>query len=150
VEEQSSNYSRFYPGFHIYSVIWKYGTTMVTDYHNDVSRYSHSVVDEPGGFGYGDWLKRTFYPSEYDCIYFPEGYGFISDREIRFAYAYSRDAADNPCTLYTYRFDEEGNLVYILKENCGGIWGGYQTLYVVTETPETEIQAWVEAKKAER
>ena len=29
-------------------------------------------------------------------------------------------------------------------------WGGHVTHYVVTETPETEIQAWVEAKKAEQ
>ena len=150
VEEYNSPYSTYGEGMTMVQVIWKYGSTMVTDYHNDVGNYSHSVVDEPGEFGYGDWLKRTFYPSEYDCIYFPEGYGLISDREIRFAYAYSQEAAENPCTLYTYRFDEDGNLTYILKENCDGLWGGYQTLYVVTDTPEADVRSWVEAKKAER
>lgn len=30
------------------------------------------------------------------------------------------------------------------------MWGGYVTKYVVTEIPESEIQAWVEAKKAEQ
>ena len=149
VEEYNSPYSSYGQGMTMVGVIWKYGSTMVTDYHNNVGNYSHSVVDEPGDFGYGDWLKRTFYPSEYDCIYFPEGYGLISDREIRFAYAYSQEAADNPCTLYTYRFDENGNLVYILKESCDSLWGGFQTLYVVTDTPEAEIQSWVAEKKAQ-
>lgn len=149
VEEYNSPYSSYGQGMTMVGVIWKYGDTMVTDYHNNAGNYSHSVVDEPGDFGYGDWLKRTFYPSEYDCIYFPEGYGLISDREIRFAYAYSQEAADNPCTLYTYRFDDNGNLVYILKESCDSLWGGFQTLYVVTDTPEEEIQSWVAEKKAQ-
>ena len=129
---------------------WKYGSTMVRDYYNDVERYSHSVVSEPGGFGYGNWLKRSFYESEYDSIYFPAGYSVISDSEIKLAYSYSQNSPDNPCTLYTYRFDDDGNLTEIQQENVDGIWGGYVTRYIVTETPESEIQAWVEAKKAEQ
>jgi len=150
VEEYGSSYSDYGEGQHMAAIYWKYGDTMVCDYYNKVESYSHSAVSEPGGFGYGDWLKRSFSDSEYDSIYFPEGYGLISDREIRFAYSWSRNSAENPCSLYTYRFDENGNLIEIVKQNCGGLWGGYITRYVLIPTPEAEIQAWVEAKKAEK
>ena len=96
------------------------------------------------------WLERSHFESEYDSIYFPAGYGLISEREITLAYSYSQDAADNPCRLYTYRFDEAGNLIEIEEQAMDSMWGGYVTKYVVTETPESEIQAWVEAKKAEQ
>ena len=146
VEKHNPSYSSYGTGYHVTEVIWKYGTTMVTDYYNDAENYSHSVVDTPDdGFGYGDWLKRTYHPSEYDSIYFPAGYGLISDREIRLAYAYSMDAAENPCVLYTYRFDENGNLTELIRENAGGMWGGYVTHYFVTDTPEEEIQSWVQS-----
>ena len=147
VEEHNSHYSSYDTIFHMSKVIWKYGDTMVTDYYNDVENYSHSVADQPGDFGYGDWLKRSYFPSEYDSIYFPAGFGIISDREIRLAYSYSMDSAENPCTLYTYRFDENGNLTEIVYERVAGMWGGYVTHYFVTDTPESEIQAWVESKK---
>jgi len=151
VEELNSSYSSYGDSYHMATVIWKYGDTMVTDYYNDVEKYSHSsVADGPDDFGYGDWLKRTYYPSEYDSIYFPAGYGLISEREIRLAYSYSMDSAANPCTLYTYRFDEQGNLTELMRESCGGMWDGYVTHYFVTDTPESEIQAWVAAKKAEQ
>lgn len=150
VEKYASSYSSYESRDRMTEVIWKYGSTMVKDYYNDVESYSHSVVDEPGDFGYGDWLKRSYYESEYDSIYFPAGYGVISDREITLAYSYSQDSADNPCTLYTYRFDENGKLTEILQESCDSMWGGYVTRYTVTHTPESEIQSWVEAKKAEQ
>ena len=38
----------------------------------------------------------------------------------------------------------------IVLSRMDSMWGGYVTKYVVTETPESEIQAWVEAKKAEQ
>jgi len=148
VEKHNSSYSSYGTGYEMSEVIWKHGTTMVTDYHNNAGKYSHSVVDEPGDFGYGDWYLRTFYPSEYDSIYFPDGYGLISDREIRLAYAYSSDAAENPAVLYTYRFDEAGNLTELVYERMGGMWEGFVTHYFVTDTPDSEIQSWVEAKKA--
>ena len=150
VEKYESSYSAYGDDFRMTAVIWKYGNTMVQDYYNKVEDYSHSVVDEPGGMFYGEWLKRTHFPSEYDSIYFPAGYSVISDKEIRFAFSYSQNALDNPCRLYTYRFDENGNLIEILHESCDGMWGGYVTKYVVTETQESEIQTWVESKKAEQ
>lgn len=150
VETYSSGYSIYDAQYRMTEVQWKYGSTMVRDFYNDVERYSHSCVDEPGSFGYGDWLERSHYESEYDSIYFPAGYGLISDREIRLAYSYSQNTVENPCTLYTYRFDDDGNLTEIQQEGVDSIWGGYVIRYVVTDTQDAEIQAWVEAKKAEQ
>lgn len=150
VEKYESSYSSYSDREHMTAVLWKYGDTMVQDFYNDVESYSHSVVDEPDSSFYGEWLKRTHFPSEYDSVYFPAGYGLISDREIRLVFSYSQDAADNPCILFTYRFDENGNLIEIEREDCGSMWGGYVTRYIVTDTPEDEIQTWVEAKKAEQ
>lgn len=98
---------------------------------------------------HASWLNRVSYTSAYDSIYFPEGFGVISDREIRLVFSYSKDAANNPCSLFTYRFDEDGNLIEIEIESMDNIWAGHVTRYVVTSTPENEIQTWVETKKAE-
>ena len=51
-------------------------------------------------------------------------------------------------TLRVIPFDENGNLTEILEESLDSMWHGYVTHYIVTDTPETEIKAWVEAKKA--
>ena len=149
VEKYDYGYSDYDTRARLTDVFWKYGTTIVQDYYNDVEKYSHSSVDEPDDSLYGYWLKRTYYPSEYDSIYFPEGYSIISDREIQFVFSYSQDAAYNPCRIYTYRFDEAGNLTEIETMDMDNIWAGHVTRYVVTNTPESEIQAWVEAKKVE-
>lgn len=150
VEKYESSYSTYEERDRMTEVHWKYGDTMVVDFYNKVEDYSHSAVQGPGDIFYGTWFTRSYYESEYDSIYFPAGYGLISDREIRLVYSYGQDSADNPCTLYTYRFDENGNLIEIQRESCSSMWDGYVTRYVVTDTPESEIQAWVEAKKAEQ
>ena len=150
VEKYESSYSTYGEGFRMTEIHWKYGDTMVVDFYNKVEDYSHSAVEKPGDIFYGLWLERSHFESEYDSIYFPAGYGLISDREIRLAYSYGQNSADNPCRLYTYRFDEGGNLIEIEEQAMNSMWGGYVTHYIVTETPETEIQAWVEAKKAEQ
>lgn len=146
VEKYESSYSSYGERYHMTEIYWKYGDTVVVDFYNNVEDYSHSIVEKPGGIFYDLWFSRGDH--EYDSTYFPAGYSLISDREIRFVFAYSQDAADNPCTLYTYRFDEAGNLTEIEKVAMGSMWKGYVTRYVVTETPENEIQAWVEAKIA--
>lgn len=150
VEKYESGYSDYDERYRMSEIHWKYGDTMVIDFYNKVEDYSHSVVEKPGDIFYGLWLERSHYESEYDSIYFPAGYGLISDQEITLAYSYSQDAADNPCRLFTYRFDEAGNLIEIEKQAMDSMWSGYVTRYVVTETPESEIQAWVEAKMAEQ
>ena len=149
VEVLSSGVSDYDAGSHMTDVIWKYGTTQVRDYYNKVGSYSHSYVCEPGEFMYGDWFLRSDTPSEYESIYFPAGYSLISDREITLVFSYSRDAVYNPCTVYTYRFDEAGNLTEIQTTSMDYLWSGHVTRYVVTDTPDSEIQSWVEAKKAE-
>lgn len=149
IEQHETGHSDYDPEIRMTRVIWKHGTTMVTDYYNDVEIYSHSSVHEPGDTLYASWLNRVSYTSAYDSIYFPEGFGIISDREIRLVFSYSKDAAYNPCSLFTYRFDEDGNLSEIEIESMDNIWAGHVTRYVVTRTPESEIQTWVEAKKAE-
>lgn len=150
VEKYESSYSAYGDGYRMTEVHWKYGNTMVVDFYNKVDSYSHSVVEYPGDVFYGLWLVRSYFESDYDSIYFPAGYGLISDREIRLAYSYGQDSSDNPCRLYTYRFDEAGNLTEIQEESLDSMWGGYVTRYIVTETPEAEIQAWIEEKKAEQ
>lgn len=150
LEKYSTGYSSYDESSHMTVVIWKYGTTMVQDYYNNVENYSHSSVQEPGDILYGTWLEQIRFSDAYDAVYFCEGYRVISDREIRFVHAYSRNAADNPCTLFTCRFDDAGNLTEIEIESMDRIWDGHVTRYIVTDTPESEIQAWVEAKKAEQ
>ena len=149
VEINASGYSDYDANSHMTDVIWKYGTTQVRDYYNKVENYSHSSVCEPGDFMYGEWFLRSYTPSEYESIYFPAGYSIISDREITLVHSYSQNAVYNPCTIYTYRFDEAGNLTEIQTTSMDFMWSGHVTRYVVTDTPESEIQSWVEAKKAE-
>ena len=149
VEVNASGYSDYDANSHMTDVIWKYGTTQVRDYYNKVETYSHSYVCEPGDFMYGEWFLRSYTPSEYESIYFPAGYSIISDREITLVHSYSQNAVYNPCTIYTYRFDEAGNLTEIQTTSMDFMWSGHVTRYVVTDTPESEIQSWVEAKKAE-
>lgn len=130
-------------------VFWKYNGITVGDYYFS-NIYSHSYAAKPGDFMYEDWAKRDLFESDYDSIYFPKGYSVISNSEIRFIYSCSSVSADNPAQMYTYRFDESGNLTEIQKEYCDSMWGGSVTRYVVTDTPENEIQSWVEQIQAEQ
>ncbi len=130
-------------------VMWKYGDMEVTEYYKQ-GVYSHCAYDTPeDDWSYQFWLKRELDDAGYDSIYFPTGYSVISDREIRFAQAYSSNASDNPCTIYTYRFDEKGNITEILEEYLDSMWNGHVTRYVITDTPESEIQATVQQRKIE-
>ena len=150
VEKHTSSVWDYCPDTQMTEVIWKYGDTMVEDFYNKAGSYSHSWVGHPGDSLYGTWFKRSWSSGDYDCIYFAEGYSVISDREIRFGQSYSQTSSDNPVTLYTYRFDENGNLTDILYERCGGLWNGFVTHYVITDTPESEIKAWVEEQQAQQ
>ena len=46
--------------------------------------------------------------------------------------------------------EKDGELYQEVEETVDGLWGGHVNRYVVTETPESEIRAWVEAKQAEQ
>lgn len=131
----------------IKEVIWKYGDIVVEDIYKQEA-YSHSVAQTPGDLLYDNWIKRNLFDSAYDSTYFPKGYSVISDSEIRFVYSGNQNAADNPARLYTYRFDESGNLTEILEESCDSMWNGYTTHYIITDTPESEIASAVEERQA--
>ena len=122
-------------------VIWKYGETMVEDICG--SKDTHSLVIEKGDWSYGDWLRRDIWDSAYDSVYFPQGWSHISDREIQLVYTMGGYTLDN-CELYTYSFDESGRISQILCRQLGGSWDGWYTRYVVTDTPEEEIQRKVQ------
>lgn len=136
----------YYDAAYLYEVIWKYGDTEVHDIYK-ADGLSHSYTNKPDNMFYGDWLKRSWYTDTYDCYYFPADYSVISDEEITFALSGSQ--INHFVTLYTYRFDEQGNLTEVIKRSSDSFWNGYTTRYVITQTPESEIQAWVEQVAAQ-
>lgn len=128
-------------------VIWKYGETQVEDYY-DAEGLHHSLAVQPDEFGYGDWVKRVLYNSDYICYYFPADYSVISDREISFARSSSQNSSY--LSFLTYRFDEAGNLTEILQKSDDPYSSNdFLTRYVITDTPESEIQSWVEQVAAQ-
>ena len=89
------------------------------------------------------WYNYSYYPGPYDSFYFPEGQSVISDNEITFLYSSSQASEDNPLTRCTYRFDEQGNITEIERDDFGLIWGGYVVRYTFLDIPESEIQQTV-------
>ena len=130
----------------LYEVIWKYGDTEVRDIYEGGS-LARSYTQKPDNMFYGDWTKRSWYNDSYDCYYFPADYSVISDEEITFALSLSQ--INHYIILYTYRFDEQGNLTEVIKRSSDSFRNGYTTRYVITQTPESEIQAWVEQVAAQ-
>lgn len=148
VEKYTPTFVRYGEAPSLSQVIWRYNDTVVYDFYNDAGQYSHSAPDypkDPSDEFHMNWWERSGYDSPYSSLYFGKGRSIISDREIRFVQTWGRNSADNPNTIYTYRFNESGELTEFLIEYA---WDSY-TRYVVTDTPESEIQAWVEAKQAE-
>ena len=148
VEEWNTHYSSYEDSMTLSKVFWKYGDVMVTDYYKQET-YSHSGSSTPeDDWIWGYWLRYSYGNPEYDFIYFADGYSTVSDRQISFVHSYSASSVYGDSTLYTYYFDEAGNLTEIRFEPCDGIWDGRVTRYIITDTSEEEIEAWVEAHKA--
>lgn len=145
VEKIADPRNAYYDLSYLDQVIWKYGDTEVHDVYK-ADGLSHSYTQKPNNDFFGDWLKRSWYNDTYDCYYFPADYSVISEDEITFALSSSQNF--HYVTLYTYRFDEQGNLTEILRRSSDAFWNGYTTRYVITDTPESEIQAWVEQVEA--
>lgn len=145
VEEIADPRNAYYDLSYLDQVIWKYGDTEVHDVYK-ADGLSHSYTQKPDNDFFGDWLKRSWNTGTYDCYYFPADYSVISEDEITFALSSSQNF--HYVTLYTYRFDEQGNLTEILRRSSDAFWNGYTTRYVITDTPESEIQAWVEQVEA--
>lgn len=131
------------------AVYWHHGDIQVWDVYHQ-GEYSHSVTDQPGGFSYGDWMRRSYDNADYDCVYFADGSSLISDSEITFLHSFGRTGWSDTARIFTYRFDENGNLCEILYRYLHHDAPFGYTRYVVTPTPETEIQTWVTQKWAER
>ena len=145
VEKIADPGNAYYDESYLDQVIWKYGDTEVHDVYR-TDGLSHSYTQKPDNDFFGDWTKRSWYNDTYDCYYFPVDYSVISDEEITFALSSSQDY--HYVTLYTYRFDEQGNLTEILRRSSDAFSSGFTTRYVITDTPESEIRAWVEQVEA--
>lgn len=145
VEKIADPRNAYYDESYLDQVIWKYGDTEVHDVYR-ADGLSHSYTQKPDNDFFGDWLKRSWNNDTYDCYYFPADYSVISDEEITFALSGSQ--IYHYVTLYTYRFDEQGNLTEILRRSSDAFSSGYTTRYVITDTPESEIRAWVEQVEA--
>ena len=143
VEQWETSYWAYDDQTYLTRVYWHHGDTQITDYYKQ-ERYSHSGVTRVDDeLFYGDWLKRSWVNDEYDCVYFADGYSVISDREISFGQCYSKSSSE-PCTRYTYRFDDQGNIREIVVGYPRGT-----VRYTVTDTPEGEIAAYVQQKEAQ-
>ena len=146
VEEIADPRNPYYDVSYRSEVIWKYGDMEVHDIYR-ADGLSHSYTQKPDNDFFGDWTKRSWYNDEYDCYYFPADYSVISEEEITFALSGSQ--INHFVTLYTYRFDEAGDLTEITKKYIDDLWNNYTIRYVITDTPESEIQAWVEQVAAQ-
>ena len=61
----------------------------------------------------GEDLNMIFYERKNQPISFPEGIGVISDEKVCFAAVWDVGDGTQEMDIYTYRFDEDGNLVYM-------------------------------------
>lgn len=122
--------------------ILQYGGDLGVAIYNE-GTYSHCFVESGDDRLWDGWYNYSYYPGPYDSFYFPEGQSVISDREISFLYSSSQASEDNPLTRCTYRFDEQGNITEIERDDFGLIWGGYVVRYTFLDTPESEIQQTV-------
>ena len=122
--------------------ILQYGGDLGVAIYNE-GTYSHCFVESGDDRLWDGWYNYSYYPGPYDSFYFPEGQSVISDNEITFLYSSSQASEDNPLTRCTYRFDEQGNITEIERDDFGLIWGGYVVRYTFLDTPESEIQQTV-------
>ena len=58
-------------------------------------------------------LNIGFYERKNQPISFPEGIGVVSDEKVCFASVWDLGDGTQEMDIYTYRFDEDGNLVYM-------------------------------------
>lgn len=61
----------------------------------------------------GEDLNMSFYERKNQPISFPEGIGVISDEKVCFAAVWDVGDGTQEMDIYTYCFDEDGNLVYM-------------------------------------
>ena len=149
MEQYSIDGNEYYHSEDLQKVIWRDGGTEAYDIY-DSTGYRHSfteTADSPVMFE--SWCERSYGNENRESYYISKDYNVISDREISLAYSYSQESSSDPIRIYTYLFDEDGALREIheaYRFNDGGWNIGVR--YVVTDTPESEIKAWVEKVKS--
>lgn len=129
-------------------VIWRDGGTEAYDIY-DSTGYRGSfteTADSPVMFE--SWCERSYGNENRESYYISKDYNVISDREISLAYSYSQESSSDPIRIYTYLFDEDGGLREIQTTYRSQSGWRTATRYVVTDTPESEIKAWVEKVKS--
>ncbi len=132
---------------------WKWNNVCVWDiYHGET--YSHSAVETDQAEIFYDqwysWMPWVVNP-DYTNILFPEGVSVISDEEVTFATSYTGGVGR--LNLWTFRFDDQGNLTDIIEKERKSITDGawMTTMEIqIQDTPASEIQSWVETQMAKQ
>ena len=153
MEQYSIVGNEYYHSEDLQEVIWRDGGTEAYDIYGSTG-YRHSFTENADSHVmFESWCERSYGNENRESYYISKDYNVISDREISFAYSYSQESSTDPIRIYTYLFDEDGSLREIREtyraESYHGGWNR-GTRYVVTDTPESEIKAWVEKVKAEQ
>ena len=144
-EVYSTNY---FAAEDLQEVIWRDGGTEAYDIYGSTG-YRHSFTETADSqVMFGSWCERSYGNENRESYYISKDYNVISDREISFAYSYSQEASSDPIRTYTYLFDEDGGLREIQTTYRWQSGWRTATRYVVTDTPESEIKAWVEKVKS--
>ena len=129
-------------------VIWRDGGTEAYDIYGSTG-YRHSFTETAdSSVMFESWCERSYGNENRESYYFSKDYNVISDREISFAYSYSQESSTDPIRIYTYLFDEDGGLREIQTTYRWQSGWRTATRYVVTDTSESEIKAWVEKVKS--
>ena len=129
-------------------VIWRDGGTEAYDIYGSTG-YRHSFTETADSqVMFESWCERSYGNENRESYYISKDYNVISDREISFAYSYSQESSTDPIRIYTYLFDEDGGLREIQTVYRSQSGWRTATRYVVTDTPESEIKAWVEKVKS--
>lgn len=148
MEQYSIDGNEYYHSEDLQEVIWRDGGTEAYDIYGSTG-YRHSfteTADSPVMFE--SWCERSYGNENRESYYISKDYNVISDREISLAYSYSQESSSDPIRIYTYLFDEDGALREIQTTYRWQSGWRTATRYVVTDTPESEIKAWVEKVKS--
>ncbi len=149
MEQYSIDGNEYYHSEDLQKVIWRDSGTEAYDIYGSTG-YRHSfteTADSPVMFE--SWCERSYGNENRESYYISKDYNVISDREISLAYSYSQESSSDPIRIYTYLFDEDGALreIHEAYRFSDGGWN-IGVRYVVTDTPESEIKAWVEKVKS--
>ena len=92
----------------------------------------------------GEDLNMSFYERKNQPISFPEGIGVISDEKVCFATVWDVGDGTQEMDIYTYRFDEDGNLVYMEFKPIDDGPERVFSMEIFTDT-QTEIQEKIQS-----